>query len=330
MHKPMEKRIRGICSIVLPTVYNDSLSYYECISKLIEYCKQLAETIKEIGAGYEVLEELVKELKKAIDEIDIEGIEELKQKVDSLEPRIERTEEKAATAIGLTEILRADIVELEREIGDIKLELDTKMEYYILKCEYTSDGLVITHDGQVQTYGMIDQAFEDSRLFVYMVFNHHIYIPSIDISTGIVFDNTSIYRESNGELYPEHDRVLITMENEVSIAHLTAEIADHRVTEMLPEEVELLTPEEKEMYYPSVGAVEQFVDKKLEGVGPTLPIASATVLGGVKIGAGLSISEDGTLSASGGGGYTYKNVTLETNKNMIDYALKYTTIVEVE
>ena len=34
----------------------------------------------------------------------------------------------------------------------------------------------------------------------------------------------------------------------------------------------------------------------------TLPIASATVLGGIKVGTGLTIAVDGTLSASGGGG----------------------------
>lgn len=33
----------------------------------------------------------------------------------------------------------------------------------------------------------------------------------------------------------------------------------------------------------------------------TLPIASASVLGGIKVGSGLSIAPDGTLSASGGG-----------------------------
>ena len=33
----------------------------------------------------------------------------------------------------------------------------------------------------------------------------------------------------------------------------------------------------------------------------TLPIASADVLGGIKVGAGLTISTEGTLSATGGG-----------------------------
>lgn len=39
---------------------------------------------------------------------------------------------------------------------------------------------------------------------------------------------------------------------------------------------------------------------KVEGYSYTLPVASATVLGGVKVGSGLSISADGLLSASGG------------------------------
>ena len=33
-----------------------------------------------------------------------------------------------------------------------------------------------------------------------------------------------------------------------------------------------------------------------------LPIASGTTLGGIKVGENLTISEDGTLSATGGGG----------------------------
>ena len=40
-----------------------------------------------------------------------------------------------------------------------------------------------------------------------------------------------------------------------------------------------------------------------------LPIASATVLGGIKVGDGLSITDDGVLSASGGGGSALNNIT---------------------
>jgi hypothetical protein len=44
----------------------------------------------------------------------------------------------------------------------------------------------------------------------------------------------------------------------------------------------------------------------VSGVGGsyTLPVASASTLGGIKVGGGLAIAGDGTLSASGGSGYT--------------------------
>lgn len=46
--------------------------------------------------------------------------------------------------------------------------------------------------------------------------------------------------------------------------------------------------------------------EKLDGIAPnannyTLPVASSNTLGGIKIGAGLNVSEDGTLSVTGGG-----------------------------
>ena len=43
-------------------------------------------------------------------------------------------------------------------------------------------------------------------------------------------------------------------------------------------------------------------DATLDDVSFTLPTASADTLGGVKVGEGLSISDSGVLSASGGGG----------------------------
>jgi len=42
---------------------------------------------------------------------------------------------------------------------------------------------------------------------------------------------------------------------------------------------------------------------ELAGLGYTLPVATATVLGGVKQGSGVTIAEDGTISASGGGDF---------------------------
>ena len=40
------------------------------------------------------------------------------------------------------------------------------------------------------------------------------------------------------------------------------------------------------------------------GANYTLPVSTATVLGGVKVGAGLAVTADGTLSSSGGASVT--------------------------
>lgn len=54
----------------------------------------------------------------------------------------------------------------------------------------------------------------------------------------------------------------------------------------------------------------------------TLPVASANVLGGVKIGSGLNITNDGTLSASGGSGgggsFDYSTTEFDTGQKWID------------
>lgn len=52
----------------------------------------------------------------------------------------------------------------------------------------------------------------------------------------------------------------------------------------------------------SDAANKQYVDQAVAGSSYTLPAATTTTLGGVKVGAGLSVTEDGTLSATGGSG----------------------------
>lgn len=44
----------------------------------------------------------------------------------------------------------------------------------------------------------------------------------------------------------------------------------------------------------------------------TLPAATSSKLGGIKVGSGLSVTADGTLSATGGGGVTYEQATSTT------------------
>lgn len=49
-------------------------------------------------------------------------------------------------------------------------------------------------------------------------------------------------------------------------------------------------------------ATKKYVDDKVSGAAYQLPVAGPNTLGGVKVGTGLNITSDGTLSATGGGG----------------------------
>ena len=50
----------------------------------------------------------------------------------------------------------------------------------------------------------------------------------------------------------------------------------------------------------------------------TLPTATASRLGGVKIGTGISVEEDGTISASSGGGVGYSTTEVNTGLKWTD------------
>ena len=48
----------------------------------------------------------------------------------------------------------------------------------------------------------------------------------------------------------------------------------------------------------------------------SLPIASSTILGGIKIGSGLSIDSNGVLSSNGGGSSDLSNYQTKTDNNL--------------
>jgi hypothetical protein len=60
------------------------------------------------------------------------------------------------------------------------------------------------------------------------------------------------------------------------------------------------------------------------GGGGALPIASATVLGGIKVGENLTIAPDGTLNATGGGGTvsdTFNTIKVTGSPNLVALGL---------
>ena len=79
----------------------------------------------------------------------------------------------------------------------------------------------------------------------------------------------------------------------------------------------------------SVAEKFEVVDRAIEELTPyTLPIASAEVLGGIKIGEGLNITEEGILSANGGsgGGGNFKEVTKAYYDSLSDEEKKNGTV----
>lgn len=58
------------CYKVLPLVYDDSLSYYEILCKVVDYINNLIETDKVQNADIEKLKQEVKEIQKWIDNFD--------------------------------------------------------------------------------------------------------------------------------------------------------------------------------------------------------------------------------------------------------------------
>ena len=76
MPRPM-RHFRFWCQSVLPLVYDDSLSYYEVLCKVVQYINKLIDTDKEI---FEDIDELRKDLEVVqtwIDNFDTTYIEQL-------------------------------------------------------------------------------------------------------------------------------------------------------------------------------------------------------------------------------------------------------------
>lgn len=63
-----------------------------------------------------------------------------------------------------------------------------------------------------------------------------------------------------------------------------------------------MTNAQKTQFLSDIGAATAAQGAKADSALQSVPIASATVLGGVKVGSGLAVAGDGTLSATGGGG----------------------------
>lgn len=76
MHKNLNT-FKFWCQKILPLVYDDSLSYYEVLCKVVDYINQLIDNDKVIGEELENLKTELVTLKKWIDEFDTSYAEKI-------------------------------------------------------------------------------------------------------------------------------------------------------------------------------------------------------------------------------------------------------------
>ena len=71
------RHFRFWCQSVLPLVYDDSLSYYEVLCKVVEYINKLIDTDREIFKDIDELRAELQVVQKWIDDFDTSFIEEI-------------------------------------------------------------------------------------------------------------------------------------------------------------------------------------------------------------------------------------------------------------
>ena len=74
---PRLRHFRFWCQSVLPLVYDDSLSYYEVLCKVVDYINKLIDTDREIFEDIDALKEDMKVVQEWIDNFSEEKIIEL-------------------------------------------------------------------------------------------------------------------------------------------------------------------------------------------------------------------------------------------------------------
>ena len=67
------------CQSVLPLVYDDSLSYYEVLCKVVTYINKLIDDNKEIIDMYDEIKDEVAQIQEWIDNFDVEEIDRIIQ-----------------------------------------------------------------------------------------------------------------------------------------------------------------------------------------------------------------------------------------------------------
>ena len=71
------KHFRFWCQKVLPLVYDDSLSYYEILCKVVDYLNKMRDDINSIADDWAELQKEIEQVKEWIDNFNTEAIEKI-------------------------------------------------------------------------------------------------------------------------------------------------------------------------------------------------------------------------------------------------------------
>lgn len=105
----VNKIMRPYCMKVLPLVYDDSLSYYEAVCKLVTKINEVIDALDTIGEG------ILDEAKAYTDSKIAETFEEVDKKIEEINNLIDELNESYAT---FTETIQDDFIELTRTLNE--------------------------------------------------------------------------------------------------------------------------------------------------------------------------------------------------------------------
>lgn len=74
---PKFRRFRFWCQSVLPLVYDDSLSYYEVLCKVVKYLNDMVDAVNEVPEGLDELEKELEEINEWIANFDSDYLEQI-------------------------------------------------------------------------------------------------------------------------------------------------------------------------------------------------------------------------------------------------------------
>lgn len=187
------------CDKVLPTVYSDSLSYYEELCKFVEKLNEV------IDFANNLTDEVLEEAKAYTDSAIAQTFEEVDRKIAELTQLIQTTEEDMEQLVAdtvtqfnqliddlqsqynrFTQIVNANIDRIEREVGDVNDRLDDSIvainESVDLKILRNNEYLIDEIAGNLPNELKVLNALEGVRMTVQDMFD---YLCDLHITDGI-------------------------------------------------------------------------------------------------------------------------------------------------